>query len=324
MLWLVSIEELSLLAEEQKASFIRSKLIEAGIDTEDLLRRSNFEVHSGSGLLELAVSGGADSVAMLVLGYLYTPQIRVWHLDHQLRPSSGEEANFVRAIASALSVEVQVFQERIEPGTNLEERAREIRRSIFIDGVATGHTADDQSETMVINLIRGSGVHGLGSISVGPEHPILNLRRDETEAVCRALSLSFVVDESNVDPKFLRNRVRHEVIPLLCDVSKRDVVPILARTARILQKVSAFVTEQAEKIDPTQARELAAADEIIATEAIRRWLADEKGHSLSYELAQDVLRVARGEKVATDLPGAIRVRRSRGRLSKFKISERTH
>lgn len=320
MLWLVSIDELSSTEPARKAEFIREALRRAGLGPDKLLERCEFALHPRTGLVEVAVSGGADSVALLVLGYLFNANVRIWHLDHQLRPSSGDEALAVESLANALSVEVCILRKQVEAGPNLEERARELRRSTFIAGVATGHTADDLCETMIINLIRGSGVHGLGSISVGPEHPILDLRRFETEAVCRALSIDFVTDESNFDPRYVRNRVRHEVMPLLSDVSKRDVVPILARTARILQQVSRYISEQADKIDPTDARQLSASEEILATEAIRQWLSDERGHSLSYELAQDVLRVARGEKVATDLPGAVRVRRSKGRLSKFNIT----
>ncbi len=319
MLWLVSIEELSSIEPEQKAAFIRQKLEMAGLDLEDMLDRCNFALHPDSGQLEIAVSGGADSVALLVLGYLFNSEVRVWHLDHQLRPSSGREADAVRRLAAAFAVEVEILQRKVESGPNLEERARELRRSIFIEGVSTGHTMDDMAETVVINLLRGAGVKGLGSISIGPEHPILNLRRHETEAVCKALSIEFVVDESNVDPKFVRNRVRREIMPLLSEVSRRDVAPILARTAHIMQQVSGYISNQADQIDPCDAKQVAAADEIVAMEALRRWLLDEHGHSLSYGLVEDVLRVAKGEKVATDLPGSIRVRRSKGRLSKFKV-----
>ena len=319
MLWLVGIEELSRINPEEKAGFILDRLSRAGLDPAQLLGRCTFEPHPQTSLLEVSVSGGADSVALLILAFLSNPNVRVWHLNHQLRPSSGHEAVFVQNLARALSAEVEILHIEVEDGSNLEERARDQRRAAFIDGVATGHTADDLCETMIINLVRGSGPSGLGSMAPGPQHPILDLRRAETEAICRALSIEFVRDESNMDPRFLRNRVRNEVLPLLSDVSHRDVVPILSRTANILRQIANYISSQADELDPTEAKELAAADEIVATEAIRRWLTDERGHSISYELAQDVLRVARGEKGATDLPGAIRVRRSKGKLSKFAV-----
>ncbi len=319
MLWQVGIEALSRIKLDEKAGFVLDRLSQAGLNPTQLLGRCTFEPHPQTGLLEVSVSGGADSVALLVLAFLSNSNVRVWHLNHQLRPSSGHEAIFVQNLASAFSVKVEILRTEVEDGPNLEERARDKRRAAFIDGVATGHTADDVCETMIINLVRGSGPRGLGSMAPGPQHPILDLRRAETEAICRALSIEFVLDESNMDPRFLRNRVRNEVLPLLSEVSCRDVVPILSRTAHILRQIASYISSQADGLDPTEAKGLAAADEIIATEAIRRWLTDERGHSISYELAQDVLRVARGEKGATDLPGAIRVRRSKGKLSKFAI-----
>ncbi len=319
MLWQVGIEALSRIKLDEKAGFVLDRLSQAGLNPTQLLGRCTFEPHPQTGLLEVSVSGGADSVALLILAFLSNSNVRVWHLNHQLRPSSGHEAIFVQNLASAFSVKVEILRTEVEDGPNLEERARDKRRAAFIDGVATGHTADDVCETMIINLVRGSGPRGLGSMAPGPQHPILDLRRAETEAICRALSIEFVLDESNMDPRFLRNRVRNEVLPLLSEVSCRDVVPILSRTAHILRQIASYISSQADGLDPTEAKGLAAADEIIATEAIRRWLTDERGHSISYELAQDVLRVARGEKGATDLPGAIRVRRSKGKLSKFAI-----
>lgn len=314
--------ELNLLAKydrEGRAGYIRGKLLESGLNPQELLRRCFFAPHPETGNLELAVSGGADSVAMLVLGCLAGPAITVWHLDHGLRSTSSAEAERVLSLAKGFGASAKCYSIEVEPGPNLEERARDKRRELFIDGVSTGHTSDDLAETMIINLIRGSGLRGLGSISYGPLHPILNLRRSETESICRALGIDFSTDESNFDPRFVRNRVRGEVIPLLSDVAKRDVVPIFARSASIFQQAAEFVAAKAKELDPTDAKAIAKADEVVAIEALRTWLTDGKGHSISHQLVLQVLSVARGEKVAVDLPGAIRVRRSKGRLSKFEI-----
>lgn len=319
MLWRMGIDKLLAIEPSQKVQFVADKLTAAGLDCQELLQRCSFEPHPETNSIELAVSGGADSTAMFVLAYLTYDNVRIWHLDHSLRPTSSKEAEKVRGLANAFSVPAEIFTVKVDDGPNLEERARDIRRRSFVPGVATAHTADDLVETMIINLIRGAGIKGLGSITFGPQHPILALRRSETEAICRALSINFVVDESNLDPRFVRNRVRNEVIPLLADISSRDIVPVMARTASIFQKIDDFIESSASGIDPTDAKELAGRDEIIATEAIRAWLLDDRGHSISYKLANEVLSVARGEKVAVDLPGAVRVRRSKGRLSKFKI-----
>ena len=99
---------------------------------------------------------------------------------------------------------------------------------------ATGHTADDQAETVLVNLLRGAGVHGLAAMRAGPGHPLLGLRRAETVALCEHLGLVPVRDPSNDDPRFVRNRVRHELLPLCSAIAGRDVVPVLARQAGVL------------------------------------------------------------------------------------------
>lgn len=306
---------------ESKRDFIRESLTLAGLDVESLSARCTFGIHPLTGRFELAVSGGADSVAMLVLAYLEAQNIRVWHLDHKLRSTSGIEASRVKFLAHSLGAQFESFTFEFQQKDNLEERARDKRRELFIDGVSTGHTADDLVETFVINLMRGSGMRGLGSITYGPQHPILGLRRRETEDVCNALGIDFVTDDSNFDPKYIRNRVRHEILPLLSDVAKRDIVPIIARTSKILQVSADFISNMSQAIDPTDVKVLRDADEIVAVEALRRWLTDEKGHQISYELVHEVMKVVRGEKVAVDLPGAIRVRRSKGKLSKSRIDK---
>jgi tRNA(Ile)-lysidine synthase len=98
-------------------------------------------------------------------------------------------------------------------------------------GALTGHTADDQAETVLLRLLRGSGGDGLSGIEPGPRHPILALRRIDTEAVCAEVGIEPVRDASNVSPAMLRNRVRHELLPLANDIAGRDVVPLIARTA---------------------------------------------------------------------------------------------
>ena len=102
------------------------------------------------------------------------------------------------------------------------------------DRVATGHTLDDRAETMLINLLRGAARTGLSPLSDPERHPIVALRRSETQALCDSLDVAVVVDPSNDDPAFVRNRVRHEVLPLLNDVSRRDVAVVLDRQADVL------------------------------------------------------------------------------------------
>ena len=121
------------------------------------------------------------------------------------------------------------------PGPNLEARARAARFAVLPDDVATGHTMDDQAETILVNLLRGAGADGLAGMEPGARHPILGLRRHETHALCAAAGLAPVCDESNDDPAFVRNRIRHELLPLCAQVAGRDPVPLLARQAGVLR-----------------------------------------------------------------------------------------
>ena len=102
----------------------------------------------------------------------------------------------------------------VPPGPNLEARARSARFAVLPRGVATGHTMDDQAETILVNLLRGAGSDGLAGMEPGVRHPLLGLRRTETHAVCAAAGLVPVCDASNADPAFVRNRVRAELLPL--------------------------------------------------------------------------------------------------------------
>ena len=119
----------------------------------------------------------------------------------------------------------------VAPGPNLEARLRAARFSVLPDGVATGHTMDDQAETVLLNLLRGAGSDGLAAMAPGTRHPLLELRRCETHALCAGLGLDPVRDPSNDDPAFMRNRVRHELLPLCAELAGRDPIPLLARQA---------------------------------------------------------------------------------------------
>jgi tRNA(Ile)-lysidine synthase len=191
-------------------------------------------------------------------------------------------------------------------------------------GVLTGHTMDDQAETILLNALRGAGLDGLAGMRAGPggrvRRPLLGLRRGETAALCRAHGLTPVVDPSNEDRRFRRNRVRAEVLPLLCDVAGRDVVPILARQASLLADDSELLQELASAVDPTDARAIGRAPVALARRAVRSWLrsgeafGDVEAHPPSSEEVARVLAVAEGRVRACELVGGRRVHRRAGRL----------
>ncbi|MDQ3145596.1 MAG: tRNA(Ile)-lysidine synthetase, partial [Actinomycetota bacterium] len=123
------------------------------------------------------VSGGADSLALLVLSVEAGCEVTAVHVDHGLRPGSGDEAGVVAEAAARWGAAFRAESTVVEPGPNLEARAREARRSALGDGAMTGHTLDDQAETVLLNLLRGAGADGLAAMAPGPGKPLLGLRR---------------------------------------------------------------------------------------------------------------------------------------------------
>ncbi len=269
------------------------------------------------------MSGGADSVAMLALAVAAGRQAHAVHVDHGLRLSSAGEAEVVRAAALALGATWQTVAVRVAPGPDLEARARAARYQALPEGVMVGHTADDQAETLLLNLLRGAGLDGLSGMRAtgagrrGVWRPILALRRAETAAFVAALGLVTVTDPSNSERRFRRNRVRHEILPLLADVAQRDPVPLLVRTARSLAEDADLLSALASGLDATDAAALRAAPKPLAKRALRAWLRAEQGpehHPPSSAELDRTWTVVTGEIIACELAGGRRVSRSRGRL----------
>ena len=262
-----------------------------------------------------AVSGGADSLALLALAAQAGCAVTAVHVDHGLRDGSAAEAEVVRSAAARFGTAFRAESVVVEPGANLEARARAARYAALPLAVLTGHTADDQAETVLLNLLRGAGLSGLAGFR--PEHrPLRRLRRAETHALCNELGLSPVHDASNNDPRFRRNRVRSELFPLLDDIAQRDVAAVLARQADGLREDAQLLDELALAIDPTDASALAGAPVALARRAIRRWL--RRGvelHPPDAATVERVLAVARGEAVACEVGQGRSVRRGSGRLT---------
>ena len=282
-----------------------------------LLARCSFPAPGRA--LTCAVSGGPDSLALLALATMAGCAVTAVHVDHGLRPGSAAEAEVVAAAAERFGAAWRSVSVVVDDGPDLVARARAARRQVLPADHATGHTADDRAETVLLAVLRGSGLDGLAALRPGPTHPIVGLRRRETHALCDALRLEPVRDPSNDDPRFRRNRVRHEVLPLLDDVAARDVVPLLCRLAD-LATVDVDLLEAltaAHVPDPTDGRAVAAAPDALARRALRGWLragADDEHHPPSSAAVARVLAVARGEALGTEVGGGRSVRRSGGRL----------
>ena len=185
--------------------------------------------------LVLAVSGGPDSIALLhgaahlARTDTVTWRLTVAHLDHGLRPESADDAAFVGEVASSL--DLRFASRRTDVAAlaraehrSLEEAGREARYRFLAelagtDGlIATAHTADDAAETVLINLLRGSGLAGASGIPPrrgNVVRPLIGERRETLRGLLDRAELAYRLDPSNADPAFLRNRVRAELLPLL-------------------------------------------------------------------------------------------------------------
>jgi tRNA(Ile)-lysidine synthase len=289
--------------------------------TDALLQRCSFPEPGTE--VACAVSGGADSMAMLALAVARGCSARAVHVEHGLRPEGTREAEVVRTGARALGASFEALIVHVDPGGDLEARARQARYEALPEGVLVGHTADDQAETLLLNLVRGAGLNGLSGMRASGgglrrvRRPILGLRRAETRSYVADLGLETVSDPSNFEARFRRNRVRHEVLPLLADVAGRDPVPLLARTAGLLAEDAEFLDELAKTIDPTDARALSSTPPPLAKRALRSWLRAGQGperHPPSSQELERVWAVVTGEVIACEVTGGRRLSRSSNRL----------
>ncbi len=219
----------------------------------------------------VGVSGGADSLTLLDCLHNLGYPLVLAHLDHRLRPESWDEAEFVLGIARRYGVPGVVEREdvraRARRGGSLEEVARQCRYRFLAriaqeygaGVIATGHTADDQVETILMHLLRGAGPMGLrGILPVtslaswagfeGARHlrlvrPLLELTHEETLDHCRELGLEPRQDPSNLDRNFFRNRLRHDLLPILETYNPR-ARQVLRRTGEVMAAVSDFLQEE--------------------------------------------------------------------------------
>ena len=263
-----------------------------------------------------AVSGGADSLALMLLAVAAGCRVTAIHVDHGLRDGSAAEADVVAAASARFGAQFRAVRVEIETGPNLEARARAARYAALPADVLLGHTADDQAETILINMLRGAGVGGLTGMRRDGRRPLLELRRQETRELCHALDLVVIDDPMNHDVSFTRVRVRHEVLPLLADIATRDLVPLLCRQGALAADAVDALDELTESLDVADARALSQAPVALARWAVRRWLREQTAsdHPPSAAAIDRVLAVARGDSVATEIEGGWRVARSHNRL----------
>jgi tRNA(Ile)-lysidine synthase len=211
-------------------------------------------------LVLAAVSGGQDSMAMLSILHRLSKEldfsVTVAHFDHCLRPSSKQDLEVVDRFVNSCSLEMIVGSENVlelaaDSGDTIEEAARKARYEFLLRSaeeigaarIATGHTKDDQIETVVMRLLRGCGIRGLAGIPIQRGkliRPLLTIGRDQTGAFCRAFNISLAIDPSNQDPQFFRNRIRLEVLPYLRNIQSSvddNILRLSGNAGKLIQSI---------------------------------------------------------------------------------------
>ena len=310
----------------------------------------------------VAVSGGADSTALLLAieelrrnQKLHT-DVCVAHLDHRLRKSSAKDAKWVTELAQRLGFRSitgrsKVAEDARAANDNLEQAAREARyaflartaKKVSANYVLTAHTMDDQAETVLLRLMRGSAGSGLGGMEpLRPltknsplilARPLLWARRVDTEDYCRLRRTEFIRDEMNDDLSFARVKVRKQLVPLMQSFNQR-VVEALSRTATQLREDGAVLFNDSDallkraavsndretetELPVLDVRVLAKAPPALRRRALRQWLSEARGSARRLEMVhllavEKLLEGNVGGRVV-EIPGGGRVRRQRGRL----------
>lgn len=312
----------------------------------------------------LAASGGADSTALLlaldelVKAKKLSLKLTVAHLDHGLRKVSRDDSLWVENLAKELGHEcvrrrTDVKNRAVKTGDNLEQAARRARyeflrktaKDKLSSLIVTAHTLDDQAETIMLRLLRGSAAEGLSGIepvrqidaksSIQLARPLLSwVRRQDAENYCRLRQVEFRVDEMNQDEKFARVKVRNQLLPLMHSFNNK-IVEALSRTANLLREDAGALSEEANKLlklasprlprkkgetnpPPLNVDVLASAPAAVRRRALRHWISQGRGDLRRLEMVHlmavdGLIEGNRGGRTA-ELPDGARVVRRRGWL----------
>lgn len=294
----------------------------------------------------VGVSGGADSVALLhglvAAGFR---NLVVCHLDHGLRGrDSTEDANFVKRLADSLGLPceaewVDVAGLMKTSNASMETAARHARHEFFARcsvkhrcaRVILAHHADDQAETVLWNLLRGSkGLKGMRSrqelvtesgVKLELHRPLLEFRHTELIEWLEGQGYRWREDASNAEPVAVRNRLRNEALPLLAEISKRDVTLAFARGAantEELEALEAWALEKADVLDPQGRLHLPVLRKLpvaLQRVALKQFLKDHEVESIDRDLLERCLRLLEVKNSGVvNLPGGGKLKRREGRL----------
>ena len=280
--------------------------------------------------LLVACSGGADSLA-LAAAVRDRPGVSAAVVDHGLQEGSAERAAATVEVLATLGIPATVHSVEVTGGGGTEAAARRARYEALRaalphpdSAVLLGHTLDDQAETVLLGLGRGSGPRSLAGMRTWDApwlRPMLGVRRSVTLAACAELGLPVWDDPHNVDPRFTRVRLRHEVLPLLEDVLSGGVAAALARTAAQLREdVDALDAVALELLERARDGEALLVDRMSGTapalrrRILRSWLGV-TGLTDTHLRAADALAAHGPDRGGVALPGGLELVRSHGRLT---------
>ncbi len=280
------------------------------------------------------VSGGADSVALLFAMYLLREKLGISvsaaHFNHRLRGAeSDRDEAFVRTFCAQYDIPLLVGSGDVVPGKKgLEAAARDARYGYFrtLDGkIATAHTADDNAETVLMHLVRGSGLKGLGGIApVNGQiiRPMLEITRQEVLAFLQEYHLQYVSDSTNASDRFLRNRLRNRVMPLLKQENPR-LAESMSATALRLRQDEAFLESAIPKSGLPKISDLRQMAPAIRSRVIGAFL-EENGvpePEAQHIALTEKLIFSKMPSAKADLPGGVTIARNYEKLERLVVSE---
>jgi tRNA(Ile)-lysidine synthase len=295
----------------------------------------------------VACSGGADSMALLHLLWdmrgEFGIRVTAAHFNHGLRASADEDERFVAETCDRLGLPFVSDRENVRRYAaarkmNLEEAARELRYEFLrteamkagASRIATGHTLNDQAETFLMRLLRGSGMSGLGGIVVstgeGIVRPLIEAERRYVLDYLKTRGIPFREDESNRDKKILRNRIRLELLPYLEKRYGPGLVSRIGRLALVLQEEDKVMTELSREMlvyiasSPSDrgmkidADALEGLEPALAARVVREFLRDVRGDLRALDSGHIASVLGLSEGGAGVLPGGFEIRRRKGKI----------
>lgn len=284
-----------------------------------------------------AVSGGKDSMALLWAMYLLREKLEISleaaHFNHHLRGAeSDRDEAFVKDFCAGYGIPLHLGQETVTAGKKgLEAAARDARYRFFatLTGkIATAHTADDNAETVLMHMVRGTGLKGLGGIAPKRQNlirPMLSVTREEVCAFLEAYSIPFVTDSSNETDAFLRNRLRHKVLPLLEEENPQIAQNLSAMALRLREDEKAL-SLQAEAEKSTDIHALRRMPPAIRSRVLGELLRDfgvKEPDARHLALLESVVN-SDCPSASANFPGNVRIGRNYDHLVKLTQSEALH